>query len=146
MKTTRLFSAAALAAALTVAGCSAEKRGETWQIVALYTDPNTPGALPADAAGKAYFIMGGQEVKGFTGCTPLRATIDAREERIRLETVEYGATDEGCSGGTELVDATLKQLLTPDAEFVLRHMSDNEMLLTAASDAINPPSIRLMSL
>ena len=58
--------ALALAFPLLLVACGAPA-GDTWQVVAVYTDPSLPGDLPPDAAGRAAVTVTGDAFEGFTG-------------------------------------------------------------------------------
>ncbi|SDR70639.1 hypothetical protein [Corynebacterium timonense] len=121
--------------------------GPHWQIVAVYTDPNTPGGLPQDAAGKATLDFGASSMKGLTGCAPLRATTTTEGDQLRLDEVEV-ADPGDCIGGARYVHDQLTGLLAPGATFRVRHLGPREALLTAleASEGVEAPSIRVMAL
>lgn len=142
--------AAFASAALTLGGCAGDAdttglSGATWQVVALYTDPGTPGGLPADAAGRASLRIAGDSMNAMTGCAPLRAKVEQTSERLTLVDVEVANAD-GCIGGSRYVHDTLTSLLTPGAAFDVRKLNDKEATLTVVSDAIDRPSIRVMAL
>ena len=151
-----------IALTCTVATCSAlvacardnagpvdELRGETWQIVALHTDPDAPTELPADAAGKASLRFSANSLAATTGCAPLRAGIDTdaadRGERITLTEVEVGDASE-CIGGSRHVHDTLVGMLAPGAAFDVRLLGDREATLTVVNEELNKPAIRVMAL
>ncbi|MDY5785287.1 hypothetical protein [Corynebacterium sp.] len=119
--------------------------GPTWQVVAIYTDPDQPGALPPDAAGRAALTFGSSSMNGSTGCAPVRSAISASGDRLRLDEVEIDIPDT-CVGGARHVHDTLTELLAPGSEFAVRRFGDTEAVLTRVGDEIDPPSIRVMSL
>ncbi|EEI17919.1 hypothetical protein [Corynebacterium lipophiloflavum] len=136
--------------ALALGGCAGgadniELTGETWQVVALHTEPGTPGELPADAAGKASLRIAGNSMTASTGCAPLRATVEQTHRRLTLVDVEV-ADASGCIGGSRYVHDELTALLTPGAAFDVRKLNDKEATLTVVSDAVDRPSVRVMAL
>ncbi|WP_245945737.1 hypothetical protein [Corynebacterium senegalense] len=145
------FAATALGAVC--AGCSGGAApqdetgltGPTWQIVALYTDPATPGELPADAAGKASLAFGDRSMTGQTGCAAVKATTTTEGEVLRLADVEISDIGE-CDGGSRYVHDRLVGLLTPGAGFEVRRLGEGEAVLTKTDAGVEPPSIRVMSL
>lgn len=134
--------ALALALALPLAACGA---APDWQIVAVHTDPAEPGALLADAAGLAHFRISESELDGDTACAPLKATITTEEDTFTIDEVEVGDADD-CEGGARHVHEQLTSILVPGAQFRTEQLTDTELVWTSTEDAVNPPSVRLMSL
>ncbi|WP_235933536.1 hypothetical protein [Corynebacterium qintianiae] len=146
----RRAAAAATAAVLVLGGCArtaddAGLSGETWQVVALHTQPDTPGELPTDAAGKASLRFSGSSMNATTGCAPLRAQVETSPERLKLVDVEVGSAGD-CFGGSRYVHDTLTSLLVPGAEFEIHMLNEREATLTALADTVDRPSIRVMAL
>ncbi|TVX77408.1 hypothetical protein [Corynebacterium sp. NML180780] len=143
-----------LTAALTLplAACGGE---QTWQVVAVHTDPAEPGALLADAAGLANFTITDSSLTGTTACADLDAAIttedDAEDDAFTVDSVEVGDAAD-CDGGARHVHEQLTSIIVPGARFRVDHLTDSEMVFTATSDGpegepvVDPPSIRLMAL
>lgn len=143
-----------LTAALTLplAACGGE---QTWQVVAVHTDPAEPGALLADAAGLANFTITDSSLTGTTACADLDAAIttedDAEDDAFTVDSVEVGDAAD-CDGGALHVHEQLTSIIVPGARFRVDRLTDSEMVFTATSDGpegepvVDPPSIRLMAL
>lgn len=139
-----------LTAALTLplAACGGE---QTWQVVAVHTDPAEPGALLADAAGLANFTLTDSSLTGTTACAGLDAAITAEDDAFTVDSVEVGDAAD-CDGGALHVHEQLTSIIVPGARFRVDHLTDSEMVFTATSDGpegepvVDPPSIRLMAL
>lgn len=139
-----------LTATLLLSGCAPAAQdtplsGQTWQVVALHTSPEVPGALPADAAGKAQLRVSGSSLTATTGCAPLRAKVELTAETLDFEQVEVGDTGE-CFGGSRYVHNSLTGLFEPGARFDIRMFGEREALLTRAGEELERPSIRMMAL
>lgn len=128
-------------------GAAGDLRGQTWQVVALHTDPDAPDELPADAAGKASLRFSRDSLIATTGCAPLRAGVDfdGQDGRIKLSEVEVGDAAD-CMGGSRYVHDTLTALFVPGAAFDVRMLGDREATLTVVTDGVNRPAIRVMAL
>lgn len=136
--------AAVLTTALALASCAAPT--PTWQVMAIYTDPALPGALPRDAAGKANVAVRGDTLRGTTPCAQVEGTIARDDATVTLTTITIGEPEQ-CAGGSRHTHDQLVDLLSEGAVFSVRELSDTERLLTlAGTDAFDPPSIRLMAL
>ena len=139
-----------LTAALTLplAACGGE---QTWQVVAVHTDPTEPGALLADAAGLANFTLTDSSLTGTTACADLDAAITTEDDAFTVDSVEMGDAAD-CDGGARHVHEQLTSIIVPGARFRVDHLTDSEMVFTATSDGpegepvVDPPSIRLMAL
>ncbi|MCQ4619199.1 hypothetical protein KBX10_08950 [Corynebacterium sp. CCUG 59401] len=144
-------AAIAVAAAAALAGCSAPTHplaGTTWEIVAVYTDPDFPGDVPLDAAGRAVIVFGRESLTARTGCAPLQAGASISDSDVQLRGVTTGKLDSDCAGGSRRLHTQLSEILVPDAEFDLRRYGEDEITLTARrGDEIdlNPPTIRLVA-
>lgn len=152
MKRLALLSAALLLpAALT--SCS-EAQFPTWQVVAIYAEPDLPGSLPADAAGTVNFhLTDTRDTPYFAGTTPcadITGTIDPIDEQQlnTIGTIEFGAItdDASCIGGARHTHNQLVELLKPGTAFELSKPSKEELRVVLSPDSINPPSIWLRRL
>ena len=147
----RTAAAIAVAAAAALAGCSAPTHplaGTTWEIVALYTDPDVPGDVPLDAAGRAVIVFGRESLTARTGCAPLQAGASISDSDVQLRGVTTGKLDSDCAGGSRRLHTQLSEILVPDAEFDLRRYGEDEITLTARRGHgidLNPPTIRLVA-
>lgn len=141
--------ALAIAACLLLAGCSAEPDhvlgGRTWEVTAVYTDPNVPGAVPADAAGRALVVFGAESLTARTACAPLQAGASIDDGVVRLKGVRVGDVREDCIGGSRRVHDQLTELLTEGAEFDVTHLTDDVITLKLRSDALDRPTIKLVA-
>lgn len=141
--------ALAIAACLLLAGCSAEPDhvlgGRTWEVTAVYTDPNVPGAVPADAAGRALVVFGAESLTARTACAPLQAGASIDDGVVQLKGVRVGDVREDCIGGSRRVHDQLTGLLTEGAEFDVTHLTDDVITLKLRSDALDRPTIKLVA-
>ena len=141
--------ALAIAACLLLAGCSAEPDhvlgGRTWEVTAVYTDPNVPGAVPADAAGRALVVFGAESLTARTACAPLQAGASIDDDVVRLKGVRVGDIREDCIGGSRRVHDQLTGLLTEGAEFDVTHLTDDVITLKLRSDVLDRPTIKLVA-
>jgi len=141
--------ALSIAACLLLAGCSAEPDhvlgGRTWEVTAVYTDPDVPGAVPADAAGRALVVFGAESLTARTACAPLQAGAEIRDDTLRLKGVRVGDVREDCMGGSRRVHDQLTGLLTEGAEFDVTHLTDDVITLKLRSDALDRPTIKLVA-
>ncbi|WP_296149278.1 hypothetical protein [uncultured Corynebacterium sp.] len=141
--------ALAIAACLLLAGCSAEPDhvlgGRTWEVTAVYTDPDVPGAVPADAAGRALVVFGAESLTARTACAPLQAGAEIRDDTLRLKGVRVGDVREDCMGGSRRVHDQLTGLLTEGAEFDVTHLTDDVITLKLRRDALDRPTIKLVA-
>lgn len=119
----------------------------TWEVVAVYTDPSTPGGVTTDAAGRAVMAFGPSSLSVQTGCAPLQARAEVSREIVRIEEVELGPLIDDCSGGTRILHTKLTNLLTEGTEFDVRSLGEDaeELVLTVRSEELNRPSIRLVA-
>lgn len=137
--------AVALALPLALAACGAPS-GDTWQVVAVYTDPSLPGDLPPEAAGRAAVTVSGDEFEGFTGCAPFSGSLSRGPEELSLIDVSVSPAPDTCTPGARHVHDQLAGLLGEGAVFGLRRLSEYEVLLTLRVDQLDAPSVRMMSL
>ena len=141
--------ALSIAACLLLAGCSAEPDhvlgGRTWEVTAVYTDPDVPGAVPADAAGRALVVFGAESLTARTACAPLQAGASIDDGVVQLKGVRVGDVREDCIGGSRRVHDQLTALLTEGAEFDVTHLTDDVITLKLRSDALDRPTIKLVA-
>lgn len=140
--TVKRFALPVIATALVLSACARE---ETWQVVAVYTDPDTPGALPVDAAGAVNVAVDGSSFHGTTGCAEMSGTYAIDKGVLTVTDVDMPDAG-GCVGGARRTHDQLAGLLSPGARFDVHQLSDYEVVLTAVVEAIEPPSLRLMLL
>ncbi|MCZ9294430.1 hypothetical protein [Corynebacterium meitnerae] len=141
----------ALASCLALAGC-AQEPGEleetTWEVVAVYVDPSTPGGVTPDAAGRAIVAFGPSSVAVQTGCAPLQARAEVSDDYVRLVEIKEGPLIDDCFGGTRTLHTHLTSLLTEGSEFDVRTYGKDaptELVLTKRTDGVERPSIRLVA-
>lgn len=141
--------ALAIAACLLLAGCSAEPDhvlgGRTWEVTAVYTDPDVPGAVPADAAGRALVVFGAESLTARTACAPLQAGASIDDGVVQLKGVRVGDVREDCIGGSRRVHDQLTGLLTEGAEFDVTHLTDDVITLKLRSEVLDRPTIKLVA-
>ena len=134
---------------LPLTACSAEPDhvlgGRTWEVTAVYTDPDVPGAVLADAAGRALVVFGAESLTARTACAPLQAGAEIRDDTLRLKGVRVGDVREDCMGGSRRVHDQLTGLLTEGAEFDFTHLTDDVITLKLRSDALDRPTIKLVA-
>lgn len=134
---------------LPLAACSAESDhvlgGRTWEVTTVYTDPDTPGAVPGDAAGRAIVVFGAESLTARTACAPLQAGASIDDDVVRLKGVRVGDVREDCIGGSRRVHDQLTELLTEGAEFDVAHLTDDVITLKLRDDALDRPTIKLVA-
>lgn len=141
------------------AGCGASDapstlRGPAWQVVAIYTDPEVPGELPAAAAGTAHLAFGGASITGTTGCAALQGSVEFSDEgesvsadrasQVRITGISYDKQGD-CTGELLYTHEQLQAILSPGATLDIQHVGPREVVLTLEGDAVNPPAIRMMA-
>lgn len=140
---------AAAACLIPLAACSPAPdhvlAGRTWEVTALYTDPDTPGALPIDAAGRALIVFGAESLTARTACAPLQAGAEVSDNEVHLKGVRVGDAREDCIGGSRRVHDQLTSVLTEGAEFDVTHLTDDVITLKLRSDALDRPTIKLVA-
>lgn len=141
----------ALAAAclLPLAACSTPPdhvlAGRTWEVTAVYTDPDIPGAVPIDAAGRAIVVFGAESLNAQTACAPLQAGAEIHDDTLRLKGVRVGDIHDDCIGGSRRVHDQLTGLLTEGAEFDITHLTDDVITLKLRSDVLDRPTMKLVA-
>ena len=134
---------------LPLTACSAEPDhvlgGRTWEVTAVYTDPDTPGAVPVDAAGRAIVVFGAESLTARTACAPLQAGASIDDDVVRLKGVRVGDVREDCIGGSRRIHDQLTELLTEGAEFDVAHLTDDVITLKLRDDALDRPTIKLVA-
>lgn len=132
-----------------LAACSPEPdhvlAGRTWEVTAVYTDPDMPGAVPIDAAGRALIVFGAESLTARTACAPLQAGAEIHDDTLRLKGVRIGETDADCIGGSRRVHEQLTGLLTEGSEFDITHLTDDVITLKLRSHALDRPTIKLVA-
>ncbi|WP_297850829.1 hypothetical protein [uncultured Corynebacterium sp.] len=134
---------------LPLAACSAEPNhvlaNRTWEVTAIYSDPDTPGAVPSDAAGRALIVFGAESLNARTACAPLQAGAEINDGQLTLKGVRVGDVREDCIGGSRRVHEQLTGLLTEGAEFDIKHLTDDVITLKLRDDALDRPTIKLVA-
>lgn len=121
----------------------------SWEVVAIYVDPEATGAVPADAAGRVTMTFGSQSITAQTGCAPLQAKAEITEDSVSVDRVQVGKLADYCIGGSRRTHEQLTAMLTPGAEFDLRRYGETgkqEITLTKRTDDVDSPTIRLVEL
>lgn len=150
-----LASCAVIGAAL-LSGCSTPETtpvsGPTWQVTGIFMSEAEPGALPADAAGRAVLAFGDGTVTGNSGCGPIQGAVrfsrdgesasPTDADQVTFEQVTI-TERKGCEGGRKHVHDQLDELL--QGPYRLQYISDSELSLTRDDGAIDSPIIRLTS-
>ncbi|GAA1167000.1 hypothetical protein CGLAUT_10420 [Corynebacterium glaucum] len=145
--------AAALCFPAAVTACSSAQQ-ETWQVVAIYAEPDLPGNLPADAAGTVNVrLTDTKDTPTFAGTTPcaeVTGTLSQNDDEqvTAIDTVEFGAitNDDSCIGGARHTHNQLAELLKPGTAIAMAKPSEEELRVVLSPDAVNPPSIWLRRL
>ena len=141
----------ALASCVLLAGCASqpgELEETTWEVVAVYVDPATPGGVTPDAAGRAVLAFGPSSIAVQTGCAPLQARAEVSSDFVRLVEVKEGPLIDACQGGTRLLHNHLTSLLTEGSEFDIRSYGEDspkELVMTKRTDALDKPALRLVA-
>lgn len=134
---------------LPLTACSSEPDhvlgGRTWEVTAVYVDPETPGAVPGDAAGRALIVFGAESLTARTACAPLQAGAEIHDDTLRLKGVRVGDVNDDCIGGSRRVHEQLTGLLTEGAEFDVAHLTDGVITLKLRSDDLDRPTIKLVA-
>lgn len=117
----------------------------TWEVTAVYTDPDMPGAVPSDAAGRAIIVFGAESLTARTACAPLQAGADVTDSEVRLKGVRVGDIRDDCIGGSRRVHEQLTGLLTEGAEFDVAHLTDDVITLKLRTDSLDRPTIKLVA-
>ena len=94
------------ALALPLAACGGE---QTWQVVAVHTDPAEPGALLADAAGLANFTITDSSLTGTTACADLDAAITTEDDEGPGLDVYYDQTAPAVADWTKVHQPALER-------------------------------------
>ena len=141
----------ALASCVLLAGCASqpgELEQTTWEVVAVYVDPATPGGVTTDAAGRAVLAFGPSSIAVQTGCAPLQARAEVSNDFVRLVEVKEGPLIDDCLGGTRTLHTHLTSLLTEGSEFDIRSYGEDspkELVMTKRTDAVDKPALRLVA-
>lgn len=141
----------ALASCVLLAGCASqpgELEETTWEVVAVYVDPATPGGVTPDAAGRAVLAFGPSSIAVQTGCAPLQARAEVSSDFVRLVEVKEGPLIDACQGGTRLLHNHLTSVLTEGSEFDIRSYGEDspkELVMTKRTDAVDKPALRLVA-
>ena len=141
----------ALISCLLLAACApqpGELEDTTWEVVAVYVDPATPGGVTPDAAGRAVLAFGPSSIAVQTGCAPLQARAEVSSDFVRLVEVKEGPLIDACQGGTRLLHNHLTSLLTEGSEFDIRSYGEDspkELVMTKRTDAVDKPALRLVA-
>ena len=141
----------ALASCVLLAGCASqpgELEETTWEVVAVYVEPATPGGVTPDAAGRAVLAFGPSSIAVQTGCAPLQARAEVSSDFVRLVEVKEGPLIDACQGGTRLLHNHLTSLLTEGSEFDIRSYGEDspkELVMTKRTDAVDKPALRLVA-
>lgn len=134
---------------LSLAACGNEPdhmlAGRTWEVTAVYTDPELPGAVPGDAAGRALIVFGAESLTARTACAPLQAGAEVNDDEVRLKGVRVGDVRDDCIGGSRRVHDQLTSILTEGAEFDVAHLTDDVITLKLRSDVLDRPTIKLVA-
>lgn len=126
-------------AALGLAACSPAP--PVWQVVAVYTAPDTPGDVP----DRANVSIDGSKLTGSTGCDKVEGDVTVTEDTLTVNEISFADTA-GCEGAARYTHDQLASLVVPEATFRINNVSDTEKVLTLEGDDVNEPSIRVMML
>ncbi|WP_080796686.1 hypothetical protein [Corynebacterium pacaense] len=125
----------------------------TWLVTNIYLFPGDENVVSDLVATQPSIDFGRTSVTGFTGCVPFQGRVSFddggqrgdinRADHITFSELTFDELPEDCLGQERLIHEDLVALL-PEA-FELSHRSDTEILLTSDVDALDRPSIRLVS-
>lgn len=136
--------AKALAPLLATCALSACASPDTWQVVGIATHPD----LPTSVAGTSNFQLRGDRLKGTTPCAEVEGSASLADATLQLHSLTIGAVadEAACTGAARHTHDQLAALLTPGAVFDVRDTGPTERLLVLRTDAVDRPSVRVMTL
>lgn len=132
----RLFVAGA---ALGLVACAPAP--PVWQVVAVYTSPDTPGDLP----DRANVSIDGSKLTGSSGCGKVEGEVTVTEDTLTIHEISF-PDPAGCEGAARYTHDQLASLVVPEATFRINNVSDTEKVLTLDGEDVNEPSVRVMML
>lgn len=141
------------AASLTACADTIRMTDSTWMVTNIYSSPDEPNVVSDLVVTQPTVNFGRASVSGHTGCAPFQglaeftlngeASTSNDADHLRFTEVEFDALPDDCMGQERLVHDELVELL-PGAFDVTRY-GDTEILLTSDVDALDRPSIRMVS-
>lgn len=138
---------------LALSACSSEPaNGErpleatTWSATDIYLSPDAPSALPAASAGAVTLVFGHASATGNTGCAPLQATTTLDGDHLTFDEVNYGEASPTCPELALGVHELVTGLIHDGSAFSVDRRGPAEIVLTAETEAVDSPSIRLLGL
>lgn len=136
--------AKALAPLLATCALSACASPDTWQVVGIATEPG----LPTSVAGTSNFQLRGDRLKGATPCAEVEGSASLADATLQLHSLTIGpvADEAACTGAERHTHEQLVSLLQPGAAFDVRDTGPTERLLVLRTDAVDRPSVRVMTL
>lgn len=136
--------AKALAPLLATCALSACASPDTWQVVGIATEPG----LPTSVAGTSNFQLRGDRLKGATPCAEVEGSASLADATLQLHSLTIGAVadEAACTGAERHTHEQLVSLLQPGAAFDVRDTGPTERLLVLRTDAVDRPSVRVMTL
>ncbi|OIR45852.1 hypothetical protein [Corynebacterium sp. NML130628] len=126
-------------AALGLAACAPAP--PVWQVVAVYTSPDTPGDLP----DRANVSIDGSKLTGSTGCGKVEGEVTVTEDTLAIHEISF-PDPAGCEGAARYTHDQLASVVVPEATFHINNVSDTEKVLTLDGEDVNEPSVRVMML
>ncbi|MFS8937719.1 hypothetical protein [Corynebacterium sp. c25Ua_89] len=163
----RVITAALLAASMTLGACGSEDEGpqprgderivgKDWQVVAIYTKPDEPSAIPQTAKAVPQMSFGESSIVGSTGCAPFQAKVSYSEaedtanirdaDTMHIDKVRMDTRPDDCTGSALWADNLLRNLLAEDHDFEVRLNPNNQLVLTLDTAEVDSPAIRMVSL
>ncbi|MFW9224073.1 hypothetical protein [Corynebacterium striatum] len=163
----RLLTAVMLVATVGLSACGSEDEGPTprgderivgkdWQVVAIYTKPDEPSAIPQNAVSVPQMSFGESSIVGSTGCSPFQAKVsytegeDAANTRdadlMTIDKVRIDTRPDDCTGSALWADNLLRNLLAEEHKFEVRLNPNNQLVLTLDTAEVDSPAIRMVSL
>lgn len=166
----RVASAAVgiLAAAAALSGCGAADSDQakapgsdvimdkSWQIIGMYTTPESGGALSNTVVPAPSLTLGNRGMVGTTGCAQFKARVSYTAngqssglngaDAVRIESMDVDTRREDCAGQSLGVHNQLLHLLTEGAVFDMHVDRNNQLVFTLQSDAVDAPALRMVSI
>lgn len=158
---------AAVSSAALLSGCGSDEDepqapgdkqilDKQWQVVSINTTPDAASTIPESIPQAPTLSFGESTMVGNTGCTQMvgKVTYSADDERenirdgnrLHFDEVDYDETAKDCHGASVWADNLLRNLISADRDFRYTVNSNNQLVLELVSDAVDSPSIKLVSL
>ncbi|MEX3517527.1 hypothetical protein VVR26_08805 [Corynebacterium camporealensis] len=130
--------------------------GKDWQVVGIYTNPDSPSTIPDSLVEVPHISFGESSAVGTTGCTRFTAEVsfstgeDSTNIRdadvMHLDEITYDEPSESCTGAANWADTSMRHLLREGNDFDISMNPNNQLVLTLDTDEVDSPALRLVSL